>query len=87
MGATWMESEVPLRKLILPQEVMSLFFDIALPNTNTGRDGIETCGLLAGKLVHNNFVVTDLVIPVQTGTSDTCGKSKLHQMYVSCHFL
>lgn len=33
---------------------------------------IETCGLILGKLAKNVLTATVLMIPKQTGTSDTC---------------
>lgn len=39
-----------------------------MPNT---RQNLETCGVLAGKLSHDIFNITTLIIPKQTSTSDT----------------
>ncbi|KAL9539142.1 hypothetical protein MBANPS3_010446 [Mucor bainieri] len=53
----------PLRKMLLPEGIHTRFLSIAQPNT---QKKIETCGILAGTLI------TTLIIPKQTGTSDTC---------------
>ncbi|GAN08846.1 endosome-associated ubiquitin isopeptidase [Mucor ambiguus] len=53
----------PLRKMLLPEGIHARFLSIAQPNTHKK---IETCGILAGTLI------TTLIIPKQTGTSDTC---------------
>ena len=33
---------------------------------------IETCAIIAGHLSHNRFTITHLLVPKQSGTSDTC---------------
>ncbi|KAF1799931.1 hypothetical protein V8B55DRAFT_1542796 [Mucor lusitanicus] len=59
----------PLRKMLLPEGIHARFLSIAQPNTNKK---IETCGILAGTLKNNILKITTLIIPKQTGTSDTC---------------
>ncbi|KAL9550327.1 hypothetical protein PS6_005600 [Mucor atramentarius] len=59
----------PLRKMLLPEGIHARFLSIAQPNTNKK---IETCGILAGTLKNNVLKITTLIIPKQTGTSDTC---------------
>uniref|UniRef100_A0A060T5L2 Regulator of free ubiquitin chains 1 n=1 Tax=Blastobotrys adeninivorans TaxID=409370 RepID=A0A060T5L2_BLAAD len=63
------EGGAPLRTVFLPQQLRDRFLTIAQPNT--GRN-LETCGILCGKLNRNAFFITDLVIPKQESTSDTC---------------
>ncbi|CAN0265774.1 unnamed protein product, partial [Laminaria digitata] len=60
------------RKLVLPSTLVSEFEKVAKPNTDRLPDGIETCGILAGRLSHNVLKMTTLIIPKQTGTSDSC---------------
>lgn len=60
------------RKLVLPSTLVGEFEKIARPNTDRAPDGIETCGILAGRLSHNVLKMTTLIIPKQTGTSDSC---------------
>ncbi|BGP19232.1 hypothetical protein JCM10213v2_007319 [Rhodosporidiobolus nylandii] len=64
------ESGAPLRPLLLPSSLPQYFADVcAAENT---KKGIETCGLLLGRLAHNTLTITTLLVPKQTGTSDTC---------------
>ncbi|XP_002741913.1 STAM-binding protein-like A [Saccoglossus kowalevskii] len=58
-----------LRQVVVPQEVMVKFLNLALPNTNRN---VETCGILAGKLCQNAFLITHVIVPKQSGTSDSC---------------
>ena len=59
---------MPLRSVHIPQEIIDRFLQIAAPNT---RKELETCGVLAGTLSHDQFTLTHLLIPKQTSTSDT----------------
>ncbi|KAB7504158.1 STAM-binding protein-like A [Armadillidium nasatum] len=61
--------EGKLRPIMLPHELMSRFLTLAA--VNTGKN-IETCGVLAGKMAANKFLITHLLIPQQVGTSDSC---------------
>ncbi|XP_056017813.1 STAM-binding protein-like [Ostrea edulis] len=58
-----------LREVVIPSDLMRKFLVIAEHNTLRN---IETCGILAGKLVHNSFHITHVLIPKQSGTTDTC---------------
>lgn len=58
-----------LRTVMVPSMLMATFESLAEPNTSKD---VETCGLLAGKLAHNQFRITHLIVPKQTGTSDSC---------------
>lgn len=55
---------------------------VSLTNRNTVR-GIETCGILAGTFLaqKNIFRVTHLIIPKQTGTSDTCATTNEDEIF------
>jgi STAM-binding protein len=63
------EGGQPLRTIFLPLKLRHQFLDVARANTNRK---LETAGILCGKLSRNAFFVTDLVIPHQLSTSDTC---------------
>jgi STAM-binding protein len=65
------------RRLKIPRVVIEKFSLIADSNTELG---IETCGVLAGKLSHNILEITTLIVPRQTGTSDTCSMSHEEQL-------
>ncbi|KAI9468078.1 MAG: hypothetical protein EXX96DRAFT_591839 [Benjaminiella poitrasii] len=68
----------PLRQMILPKAIQSRFLSIAEPNT---RKKIETCGILAGTLKNNILKITTLIIPKQTGTSDTCTTENEEELF------
>lgn len=61
-----------LRRVQVPTMLMGKFLSLAESNT---KNNIETCGVLAGKLSHNKFRITHLIIPQQSGTSDSCTTS------------
>ncbi|XP_031844749.1 STAM-binding protein isoform X2 [Nomia melanderi] len=58
-----------LRDMVLPTKLMQNFLMLAFNNTMNNK---ETCGILAGKLERNKLLVTHLLIPEQTGSSDSC---------------
>ncbi|KAI8096923.1 uncharacterized protein BX664DRAFT_325188 [Halteromyces radiatus] len=68
----------PLRELIVPAVLQNKFLNIAKPNTGKN---IETCGILAGTLKNNVLQVTTLIIPKQTGTSDTCTTENEEELF------
>lgn len=63
------ENGEALRPVHVPQCLISKFLQLAAQNTN---NNLETCGVLAGKLHHNEFTISCLIIPKQVATSDTC---------------
>lgn len=63
------ESGEALRPVHIPQCLISKFLNLAAKNTD---NNLETCGVLAGKLNHDEFTITCLIIPKQVATSDTC---------------
>lgn len=66
------EGGIPLKTVFVPVEIQAVFTQIAAENT--AKD-LETCGILCGKLVNNAFFITDLVIPDQASTANTCQTS------------
>ncbi|KFM70990.1 STAM-binding protein-like A, partial [Stegodyphus mimosarum] len=58
-----------LRIVIVPSGGIDSFLSLAMPNTDRN---VETCGILAGKMSHNQLMVTHLLVPKQSGTSDSC---------------
>lgn len=58
-----------LRQVVVPGDVAAVFLKLA--DSNTSRN-IETCGFLTGKINGGKLVITDLIIPRQEGTSDSC---------------
>ncbi|KAI8975457.1 hypothetical protein BDF20DRAFT_914385 [Mycotypha africana] len=68
----------PLRTMLLPKDLQAKFLSIAKINT---LNKIETCGILAGTLKNNILKVTTLIIPKQTGTSDTCTTENEEELF------
>ena len=64
-----MSSDSGLRRLLVPATLMAKFESIAEPNTSAN---IETCGFLGGKLYQNQYKITHLLIPKQSGTGYSC---------------
>ena len=58
-----------MREVVIPSMLMSRFLELAQSNTNRN---VETCGILAGSLERNKFTITHVIIPQQSGTSDSC---------------
>lgn len=58
-----------LRQITVPGNLTRRFLEQAQRNTS---NNLETCGILAGKLSSNCLIVTHLMIPKQSGTSDSC---------------
>lgn len=63
------ENGEALRPVHVPECLITKFLQLAAQNTS---NNLETCGVLAGKLNHNEFTITCLIIPKQVATSDTC---------------
>ncbi|CAM9885524.1 unnamed protein product [Chrysoparadoxa australica] len=70
-----------LRQVSLPINLVTEFERISRINTDTPPAGIETCGILAGKLIKGKFEVCELLIPIQTGTSDTCNSTSEEELF------
>ncbi|KAI7864963.1 hypothetical protein BDF14DRAFT_1828917 [Spinellus fusiger] len=68
----------PLRTINVPSTLQEQFLLIAQANTNKN---IETCGILAGHLKNNILTVNTLIIPKQTGTSDTCTTENEEELF------
>ena len=60
---------VGLRQVLVPSGLITNFESIAEPNTCSN---IETCGFLSGTISGDQLKVTHLLIPKQSGTSDSC---------------
>lgn len=70
--------EGALRTVIIPQDTMSKFLNIANKNTN---NNIETCGILAGSLSHNRLTITHVIVPKQHGTADSCTTTNEEEIF------
>lgn len=67
-----------LRTVYLPLDLSERFLHVAKSNTDKN---IETCGILAGRLSQNIFVLSHCIIPKQSGTSDTCNTEHEHEIF------
>ncbi|XP_029701179.1 AMSH-like protease isoform X1 [Takifugu rubripes] len=67
-----------LRRVVLPRELMSQFLMLASSNTS---QGIETCGVLCGRLTHNQLVLTHVVVPKQSGGPDFCDMENVEELF------
>ncbi|XP_057324677.1 STAM-binding protein-like [Microplitis mediator] len=63
------EDKKGLRDIIVPTKIIREFLTLAYVNTVSNK---ETCGILAGKLQLNRLTITHLLIPKQSGSSDSC---------------
>lgn len=72
------EGGTPLRTVFLPAGLREKFLQVAEPNT---RKDLETCGVLCGKLNKSAFFITQLVIPHQESTSNTCSTTNEEALF------
>lgn len=57
---------------------MQKFLDVARSNT---LKNIETCGILAGQLKQHQLLVTHVILPKQSGTSDSCNTMNEEEIF------
>jgi len=67
-----------MRPVQVPQDLIPTFLRIAKSNSDRG---IETLGTLGGSLRNNRLVISHLVIPRQTGKSDSCTMEGLEDVW------
>ncbi|XP_030631325.1 AMSH-like protease [Chanos chanos] len=67
-----------LRRVIIPRDLTYRF--LLLADSNTAR-GIETCGVLCGKLTHNEFVLTHVIVPKQSAGPDYCDMENVEELF------
>uniref|UniRef100_UPI0035901A9B STAM-binding protein-like isoform X2 n=1 Tax=Myxine glutinosa TaxID=7769 RepID=UPI0035901A9B len=58
-----------LRHITVPRNLHRKFLEQAVVNTERG---IETCGILCGKMTQAQFRVTHVILPKQVGGTDSC---------------
>lgn len=66
------------RTVVVPESLMTKFLAIASQNS---AKNIETLGTLGGKLSNNRFTITHLLIPKQSGKSDSCDMEGLEDVW------
>ncbi|XP_072485080.1 AMSH-like protease [Notamacropus eugenii] len=67
-----------LRCVVLPKDLCHRF--LLLAESNTVR-GIETCGILCGKLTHNEFTITHVIVPKQSTGPDYCDVANVEELF------
>ncbi|KAL8187093.1 UNVERIFIED_CONTAM: AMSH-like protease [Gekko kuhli] len=67
-----------LRSVVLPRDLCHKF--LLLAEANTVR-GIETCGILCGKLTHNEFTITHVIVPKQSAGPDYCDVENVEELF------
>ncbi|KAL1139535.1 hypothetical protein AAG570_006518 [Ranatra chinensis] len=67
-----------LRMVIVPGNLMQKFLHLSQRNTDRN---IETCGILAGQLRHDQLVITHLLVPEQIGTCDSCTTQREEDLF------
>ncbi|NXJ90556.1 STALP protease, partial [Corythaixoides concolor] len=67
-----------LRGVILPRDLCHKF--LLLAEANTVR-GIETCGILCGKLTYNEFTITHVIVPKQSAGPDYCDMENVEELF------
>ncbi|XP_020829273.1 AMSH-like protease isoform X1 [Phascolarctos cinereus] len=67
-----------LRCVLLPRDLCHRF--LLLAESNTVR-GIETCGILCGKLTHNEFMITHVIVPKQSAGPDYCDVANVEELF------
>uniref|UniRef100_A0A5F4VYQ0 STAM binding protein like 1 n=1 Tax=Callithrix jacchus TaxID=9483 RepID=A0A5F4VYQ0_CALJA len=67
-----------LRCVVLPKDLCHKFLQLAESNTVRG---IETCGILCGKLTHNEFTITHVIVPKQSAGPDYCDMENVEELF------
>ncbi|XP_023694336.1 STAM binding protein b isoform X1 [Paramormyrops kingsleyae] len=68
-----------LRQLSVPSELCHRFLKLADANTSRG---VETCGILCGRLTQNAFTVTHVIVPKQCGGPDYCDTENEEELFL-----
>ncbi|KAM4030509.1 LOW QUALITY PROTEIN: AMSH-like protease [Anomaloglossus baeobatrachus] len=67
-----------LRIVVLPKDLSQKFLHLAEANTSRG---IETCGILCGKLTHDEFTITHVIVPKQSAGPDYCDMENVEELF------
>ncbi|XP_076024020.1 AMSH-like protease [Genypterus blacodes] len=67
-----------LRRVVIPRDLTYRFLQLA--ESNTAR-GIETCGVLCGRLTQNEFLLTHVVVPKQSAGPDFCDMENVEDLF------
>ncbi|GCC35282.1 STAM-binding protein-like isoform X1 [Chiloscyllium punctatum] len=79
-GTNWNNfSADRLRNMVVPKSLCQQF--LQLTEANTAR-GVETCGILCGKLMQNEFTITHVLVPKQTAGPDYCNTENEEELFL-----
>ncbi|XP_015202172.1 AMSH-like protease isoform X2 [Lepisosteus oculatus] len=78
LGAIQDQKVEGLRSVVVPRDLSYKF--LLLADSNTAR-GIETCGILCGKLTHNEFMITHVIVPKQSAGPDYCDMENVEELF------
>ncbi|KAJ0060562.1 hypothetical protein NL108_016023 [Boleophthalmus pectinirostris] len=67
-----------LRRVVLPRDLSLRFLRLAESNTNRG---LETCGVLCGRLCREELLVSHVVVPKQTSGPDFCDMENVEELF------
>lgn len=67
-----------LRIVVLPKDLSQKFLQLAEANTSRG---IETCAILCGKLTHDEFTITHVIVPKQSAGPDYCDMENVEELF------
>lgn len=67
-----------LRRVVLPRDLTPRFLRLAESNTVRG---IETCGVLCGRLSRDELLVSHVVVPKQTSGPDFCDMENVEELF------
>ncbi|XP_032085054.1 STAM-binding protein [Thamnophis elegans] len=68
-----------LRHIVVSSHLCHKFLQLA--DANTAR-GVETCGILCGKLMRNEFTITHVIVPKQHGGPDYCNTESEEELFL-----
>lgn len=68
-----------LRHVSIPRDVCVKFLRLAELNT---QKAVETCGILCGKLMQNEFTITHIIVPKQCGGPDYCNTENEEDLFL-----
>ncbi|XP_059823620.1 STAM-binding protein-like isoform X1 [Hypanus sabinus] len=79
-GTNWNNfSADKLRNVAIPNGLCQQFLQLAEANT---AQGVETCGILCGKLLHNEFTITHVIVPKQNAGPDYCNTENEEELFL-----
>ncbi|XP_041066278.1 STAM-binding protein-like [Carcharodon carcharias] len=80
LGTNWNNfSADKLRNVVVPKSLCQQFLQLAEANT---AQGVETCGILCGKLMQNQFTITHVLVPKQSAGPDYCNTENEEELFL-----